>query len=128
MKNEHDSAAPLYAKLLSILVSITLAGLCASYLVYIVFEPAISPETIASAWSLSAGDFEQAMARVQTNGIHWTDRFPFIWVYALCSISLVCMAVLAVHYLRRGEKLPGKLAGLLAVVFLFAISGLAAGL
>jgi hypothetical protein len=120
-----EQSALLYARTLGLLVRLALAGLCASYLAYLFFSPAVPPEAIAALWPLPAGEFERAMEILRSGGQNWADRTPSIWIYAVGSVSPLCMAVLAAHYLRRGEKLQGKLAAALVLVFLFAMSGMA---
>ncbi|MDL2272879.1 hypothetical protein LJC23_07615 [Desulfovibrio sp. OttesenSCG-928-I05] len=125
MPHVNSDANTLYATLLNHLVRVALAALCLSYLSYFFMEAGVSPESIAGAWHLSSSEYAAHMANLPDSGSSLLARLPDFCVVAVGSISLICITVLAVHFKRRGESLHWKLAAALAVVFAFAMSGLA---
>lgn len=125
MQHAHSDANTVYAGLLTHLVRVALAALCLSYLSYFFVGTGISPETIAGAWHLSSSEYAAHMANLPDGGTSLLALLPDLCVIAVGSISLICITVLAVHFKRRGESLHWKLAAALAMVFAFAMSGLA---
>ena len=117
-----------YADFLDILTKAGLAGLCASYLVYLFWgnSLAVPPEVIARHWGLSSAEYARAVAGAGPGGVFlFPDLLPQICTWVIAGISCAGMAFLCILYARAAKKLHCVLALLQVLVFLFAISGLA---
>ncbi len=125
-----EADSRLYVSILRRTVKAAMLLLCLSYLVYLLpgVPLHLAPEHIAAVWKEPAHAFTALHATQGPAGnavplLSW-DLLPLYCIGFIASISLVCVAALAVFYLRRAKTLYAALAAVQVLVFAVAMSGL----
>ena len=130
----------LYAKVLEVGMYIGLAILFVTFALYVlgIVEPAVPLQDLPGHWTVSAGDYLEAVNRQYLHRDHvvtgWAwlsllwkaDYLNFLGIAVLSAVTILCFLAIIPTLLRKKDRIYASMALLEAMILALAASGILA--